>query len=403
MITIYNPTPKDVTQLDELTSFLEEEIKERPVFKELFSEDKHEEVVKCAEEFGERFSHIVWFGTGGSSLGGMSVCELDPSPKKKISFCDNIDPRTIHDILAYCTLKNSGFIFASKSGNTSETVMQLMAVIQLLEKRGLKPAHHIILISQKGDHVFSKFAKYYNLETLGHPSNIGGRFSVFSITGMFPALLSQVDGNLIRRAAASFLKDQSKLEQAAQFALWYNEQYQNGLSNYVVLPYCDRMRLFSQWLCQLWGESLGKRDAQGQRFGSLPVGRIGTVFQHSQLQLYLDGPKKEVMSVISVSEHEHDDVIESPLRSHFISDLSGHTLGQLMKAHSQATLETFKKHAIPARHIICQRYDEETLGQLLANSMLEVLAVAKLWNVDPFDQPAVEEGKILAMENLLKS
>jgi glucose-6-phosphate isomerase len=167
-----------------------------------------------------------------------------------------------------------------------------------------------------------------------------------------------------------------------------------------MFPYSDKLQKFAAWFAQLWAESLGKKNKAGDRFGSTPIQALGATDQHSQLQLYIDGPKDKFFTFIEVCDHADFPVADLGIDHLKYNDLKGRNLKDLLKAELDATHQTLSKHYLPQRLITISIVNSYYLGQLMINAVLETLYVAKIWDVNPFDQPAVEEGKILAMKFL---
>jgi glucose-6-phosphate isomerase len=167
-----------------------------------------------------------------------------------------------------------------------------------------------------------------------------------------------------------------------------------------MFPYADKLKLFSAWFVQLWGESLGKKNKSGERFGSTPIQALGATDQHSQLQLYLGGPKDKFFTFLEVGEKADLEVADLEIDHSAYVPLRKHGLKNLLKAELHATYETLRGHELPIRLITLPAINAYYLGQLMFNTVLETLAVASIWDVNPFDQPAVEEGKILALKFL---
>ena len=170
------------------------------------------------------------------------------------------------------------------------------------------------------------------------------------------------------------------------------------------MPYIDRLNTFSLWFRQLWAESLGKKDKSDKPQGITPIQALGTVDQHSQLQLYLDGPRDKLFTIITLDHKDDSFKVQLPPVGHSAVDLfQGKTMGNLMVAEQKATIDTLRRHNCPTRVIELKTLDAKTLGGLMMHYMLETLAMAHLLNVNPFDQPAVEEGKILTHQYLVKA
>lgn len=341
---------------------------------------------------GFQFEDILILGTGGSSLGGQALYALSTQTKPRLHFMDNIDPFTFDAIFKKVDLKKTGVIAISKSGSTVETLMQLLICIERFAKEGLKD--HFLCITEPTDNPLRKIAQSQNWPCYEHPSTVGGRYSCFSIVGLLPAILAGLDVSSFRKGAQDVLRQHLTEEcppalKGAALAVHLQKNHQKTLS--VMFPYSDQLQLFSLWYCQLWAESLGKEGK-----GTTPISALGTVDQHSQLQLYLDGPKDKFFTIIAPSWTGKGDKVSLPL----IPEFTGKTMGDLFAAEQKATYETLVRNECPTRLITIDHIDERTLGSLMMHFMIETILTSYLLNVNAFDQPAVEEGKCLAREYL---
>ena len=347
----------------------------------------------------QRFSHIIHLGTGGSSLGPQSLYAMVDAPQKTFTFLDNIDPCGIYQRLKNVDLTKSGVLAVSKSGNTAETLVQLATIKKLYEASGLDINDYLVVITQTDGNALHTFAKQNNVIVVPHHKQIGGRFAVFAEVGELPGILMGIDMQQFRSGAKSAIdslkkeKDNYPPIQAAQYLA-------ESKLNPVVFPYSDKLKLFSAWFAQLWGESLGKKNQQGTRFGSTPLQALGATDQHSQLQLYIDGPKDKFFTFLEVTTHKKYEVSDLEIDHPSYNPLRRHSLDKLLKAELDATFTTLKKHELPLRLITVPKVDAYHLGQLMMNAVIETLHVAKIWDINPFDQPAVEEGKILTLQFL---
>ena len=227
------------------------------------------------------------------------------------------------------------------------------------------------------------------MHVLAHDPDVGGRFAVLTAVGLLPAAIAGLDIRALRRGAQSVVDNMD--DAAAGAALQYTFMQKNYPMT-VMLPYSERLAGFAAWWRQCWAESLGK---QGK--GSTPVPAVGVTDQHSQLQLWLDGPKDKWFTMI-VCERAGSGarITGGP------DYLRGKTLGDVMEAEQKATLETLIRNHCPVRLFRLKSLKEEQMGALLMHCMLEIILTAALLGIDPFGQPAVEEGKKLAREYLLK-
>ncbi len=383
-----------------------------PLLQQIQSDDFLADLTPLAKHF-QAFEDVLILGTGGSSLGGQTLLALRKPHHKspRFHFLDNIDPSTFHSLFSTLSFEKTGVIAISKSGNTSETLMQLLICLQQglssLPKSSLKD--HFLIISEPRDNGIRRLAKAYALPCLDHPTDIGGRFAVFTVVGMLPAMIANIDVKAIRFGARQILSvslatQESRNCQPLQGALAHLALAKKGVTQTVLMPYIDRLNTFTLWFRQLWAESLGKKSKDNKGQGITPLQALGTVDQHSQLQLYLDGPRDKLFTIMTMDHGKDSFKMNLPSVGHPAVDLfQGKTMGDLMMAEQQATIDTLRRHQCPTRVIHLKALDEKTLGGLMMYYMLETLAMAHLMGVNPFDQPAVEEGKILTQHYLAQS
>lgn len=336
----------------------------------------------------EKFDTILILGTGGSSLGGQAIYALSPQKKPRLHFLDNIDPQTFSSLFQEIDPRKTGVLAVSKSGSTVETLMQLLTCLQHLT------TDHFVVITEPTDNPLRRLAQKKGWPCLDHPTDVGGRFSCFSLVGLIPLILSGLDPYAFREGAQKVLQQHLKDEtppalEAAATAV-YLEKYE-GKTLSIMMPYSDQLNLLSSWYCQLWAESLGKEGK-----GTTPIRALGTVDQHSQLQLYLDGPKDKFLTLLAPSWKGKGEKIHSS----FLPEFEGKTMGDLFDAELKATYKTLVDHKCPIRLITLDRIDEHTLGALMMHFMIETILASYLLGVNAFDQPAVEAGKRLAREYL---
>ncbi len=364
------------------------------------------QIEPLAHHLQQNFKDIVILGTGGSSLGGQTLLALRDryisENETKLHFINNIDPVTFSNYLEHLDLKQTSFIVISKSGSTAETLTQFLIALKVIKDKLTENAiknHFLVICEPNPETPISKLAKKYHIPRRDHPTDIGGRFSCFSIVGLLPALIGNLSTQSLLQGAQTVIDHTRSETLSAPFlgAAWNVALSQKrGICNTVMLPYVDKLVPFSEWFCQLWAESLGK---QGN--GTTPIRALGTVDQHSQLQLYLDGPKDKMFTVITTSPTCDTEPVPSDL-AHEIgaSYLAGCTMGKLLQAQAQATIETLSRHDCPTRILHIPKLNETTLGALLMHFILETMMAAKLMGVNAFDQPAVEESKRLTREYL---
>ena len=363
-----------------------------------------------AERFA-RFEHVIVLGTGGSSLGGQTLVALKDqgfgpqNGRPKLWFMDNVDPATFTELVARLPLARTGLIVISKSGTTAETLTQFLTLLPEFEASVGKArlAEHVIAITEPSDNALGRLAGRIGCPILDHDPKVGGRFSVLSLVGLLPAMIAGLDVGAVREGAASVLDpvlqagDANDLAPAVGAALSIGLARERGIGTTVLMPYCDRLGYFGFWYRQLWAESLGKGGN-----GTTPVRAMGTVDQHSQLQLYLGGAPDKMFTVLILDTAGKGKPIApaSLGGDKALAYLENQSLGDLLLAEAEATAVTLVKNGRPARIMRIATLDERVMGALMMHYMLETMFAAHLLGVDAFDQPAVEEGKILTRQYL---
>jgi glucose-6-phosphate isomerase len=362
---------------------------------------------------------LVFFGTGGSSLGGQTLAQLGgwgipgddgnggQRERPRTRFYDNLDPRTLERALASMDLATTRFVVVSKSGNTPETLVQLIAAIEAVRAAGLgsRVPDLFLGLTEPGSAATNglrDLCEALSIPTLPHEPKIGGRFSCLTNVGLLPALARNLDVEALRDGAGSVVKALLDARAPQYFApavgaaVGIGLAEERGVKVSVMLPYSDRLSRFAAWYVQLWGESLGKNGE-----GTTPVAALGPVDQHSQLQLYLDGTPQHFITVVRENCAGSGPRVAPDLAKIAHAEyLSGHTAGDLVAAQQKAIPEALLAAGRPMRTIDLERLDERALGALLMHFMLETVLAGHLLGVDPFDQPAVESGKIITRRYL---
>jgi glucose-6-phosphate isomerase len=372
----------------------------------------------AAARLREGASDIVFLGTGGSSLGGQTVAQLADwgvpglglmREGPRVHFMDNLDPLTFGAFLERLPLETARFVAVSKSGGTGETLMQTIAVLTALEAKGLRAkAGQMFLglsepLKQGGKNALRALLEPEGVTFLDHHTGVGGRYSVLTNVGLLPAALLGLDIGAIRAGAADalapVLTDAGPRDVPAALGAAVNVAAAlEGRQVAVLMAYTDRLERFCKWWVQLWAESLGK-DGKGTQ----PVGALGPVDQHSQQQLYLAGPSDKLFTVVTTDVGGKGPTMDADLSARAGEPgFAGRTIGDLVKAQGRAMIETFAKNGRPVRHIHAPAIDARTMGGLLMHFMLETILAGYALGVDPFDQPAVEEAKILAKRYLVE-
>ncbi|HWU27235.1 MAG TPA: hypothetical protein VN154_12625, partial [Rhizomicrobium sp.] len=369
--------------------------------------DDVEQARAAADKWGTNTSDVAVLGIGGSSLGGQALAELIPFGSQRsarVIFFDNADPFTFEAALSSFDLRSTRFIAISKSGGTAETLSQTLAAAAAIEAAGGGKylAQHFIAVTEPKGSALKSFADSIGCPVLAHPLGVGGRYSVLTMVGVLPALLLGLDVIAMREGAASVVDQLLSANSAADVpactgaALHHAQAAAGKLTETVLWSYSDRLKTFGPWWRQLWAESLGKNG-----MGTTPVAALGPVDQHSQLQLFLDGPGNALHTVVTTDTQNKGPCIPSERAQMLgLSYLSGKHIGDLIAAEARATAETLARRGRPVRRIHVPKIDERALGALFMHFMLETIVMGRLMGVDPFDQPAVEEGKVLARRYL---
>jgi glucose-6-phosphate isomerase len=349
------------------------------------------------------FATVAVLGIGGSSLGGQALTALRKVSKPTVEFHDNPDPFSWAKALKRFDLKKTHFIAISKSGGTAETLMQVLTAADALEKTGVKSLKkHFTVITEPHQSALADFADSIGAVKLDHPTGVGGRYSVLTMVGALPGLTMGLNFKQLRAGAQAALdqvlnaKSSADAPAAVGAALHYALSQQGKLATTILWPYADDLAVFGGWWRQLWAESLGK-DGQG----STPVSVLGPVDQHSQLQLFRDGPGTALFTLMSVTTKGKGPAAPRARANALgLKYLAGKKLGDLVDAEARATAQTLFKNGRPVRQIHLAKVDEFHTGALMMHFMLETIVMGKLMGVDPFDQPGVEEGKVLARQYL---
>jgi len=377
-----------------------------------------ETIRDTARQLADRAGDIVILGTGGSSLGGQTLAQLagfavpgvgSLRPPPRLHFIDNLDAHTYAELLARLPHATTRFVAISKSGGTAETLMQTIAALSALKDAGLQTRIPDLFLgisepakSGKKNGLRDLLGKF-RVPMLDHDPGVGGRYSALTNVGLLPAAMLGLDVGAIREGAGLALAPVLSKKPAAQVpaalgaALSIALAESKGKSISVLLAYCDRLQRLTHWYVQLWAESLGKEGK-----GTTPLAALGPVDQHSQLQLFIAGPRDKLFTIVTVGATGQGPRIDGELaKLAGEPGFSGKTIGDLVAAEGRATAETLVKNGCPVRTIHIDRLDEESLGELMMHFMLETIIAAHLLGIDAFDQPAVEEGKVLAKKYLI--
>lgn len=371
------------------------------------------EVIKTAESIRNQFEAFVVLGIGGSALGPLAVQtalnhlhynELTPEKRNgpRIYVLDNVDPERVYALFDIIDPKKTVFNVISKSGSTSETMSQFMIVVQMLkEQLGSDYPQNIIATTDNAKGNLIKLAREEGYRTFIIPAGVGGRFSELSPVGLLPAAVGGIDIKELL-AGAGYMDKRCDGEDvfnnpAYMLAVLQYLAMQRGKNISVMMPYTDSLRFFADWYAQLWAESLGKRlDLEGNEVfvGQTPVKALGTTDQHSQVQLYTEGPFDKVVTFLSVGRYRKSlRIPEIFMDIPSLAFLGGRTMEELITAEQLATEYALMKAGRLNNTITLPEVNAFTVGQLI--QLLEIMTAfaGELLNINAFDQPGVEEGK----------
>ena len=331
-----------------------------------------------------KYRNIVVIGMGGSILGTKSIYSfLKKRIKKEVFFFDNLDLNLSLKYKKIKNLKNSCFIIVSKSGDTLETITNLGTIFSenLLKNK-------LIIITEITDNALMAIANKYNAEIIEHKEFIVGRYSVLSETGMFPAALMGL--NLMKfKNLKRLINNKNFISSLIQNVASIHTLNSKKINNSVILNYDSSLNDLGYWYQQLVAESLGK---QGK--GINPILSFGPKDHHSLLQLYLDGPKDKFFTFFNSSKRENKLKVARGIIPNNMGFLINKNLEFIINAQCNATKNIFKLKKIPFRQITFNKKNEDELGEIFTFFVLETILLSRLMNINPFDQPAVEQVKI---------
>lgn len=355
------------------------------------------EVELLRSEINNRYDTIAIVGIGGSTLGTKAIDRLlrPGTPNaKKIVYLENSDPISILHEIGQIDKTRTLFIVISKSGGTVEALSIFKRLIVTFDL-ALENSEKIIIVSDEGS-ILSQFADEYHLRRFIIPANVGGRFSVLSAVGVVPLTLAGFDTLSLLHGAQEFLTRfwARKEEHLLQKASYYVEHAEKMPIN-VFFAYSDAFEEFGKWIVQLWGESLGKRNRRGERVGLTPISLIGSVDQHSFLQLIIEGPLNKSVTFMHINHSEESLMIpELSLKYLEKSDfVNGVSFNDLINAQCQATLQSVVQSGVSVDEIAWDKLDEASVGEMILYYELLTSLSGALLEINTYDQPGVELGK----------
>jgi len=375
-------------------------------------------VKKLVRQLKPSTENLVVLGIGGSALGNIALqAALNPvtwnlMPGKirggpRIFVLDNVDPHLVGQTLEEVRRSDPKFKrtiinVVSKSGETAETAAQFIITRDLLKKAlGKNYAQHIVAVTDPAKGTMRSICDAEGYATLPVPDGVGGRFSVLSPVGLFSAAMCGINIDQLLDGAAAMdarcSETNPRKNPAAIIAFLLMELARRGKVNHVMMPYSNALYLLADWYRQLWAESLGKRhDKDGKEVfaGATPIKALGTTDQHSQVQLYREGPNDKVFCLVEVERFQRDVKIPKGLNVENLKYLQGSTLGELLIAEKRATEFALLESQRPNFTIRFPAISPHSVGQFIQLWEVVTAYAGLMLNIDAYDQPAVETGKV---------
>lgn len=386
-------------------------------YRDLPYNSKYADSVKqVAAQFEENCENLVVLGIGGSALGNIAVqTALNPymynlddrqrNGRPRLFVLDNVDPAQFASFAEWLgdKLDKTVINVVSKSGRTAETASQFLTVKQIFEEKlgrgSLKK--HFIATTDANEGTLRKIADDEGLATLEVPDGVGGRFSVLSPVGLLSAVMCGVDidgllagaRSMDQRVATAELRKNPALINAAINWHYYNR----GKNISVMMPYSYALKDMSDWYRQLWAESLGKtKDINGNDVfvGPTPVRALGATDQHSQVQLYREGPNDKLFTFLQVKDFGNDVIIgDAPASAPELGYLAGSSMAKLLNSEKIATEYALLHDKRPCMTVLFDKVDAHTIGQFIYLFEVTTSIMGRLFGINTYDQPAVELGK----------
>jgi len=367
-----------------------------------------QELVSSTKIVFEKYKNkknFIQIGIGGSSLGPEMLIKAIKRTDVNFYFLNNIDTDYTVDLLNQIDFKDSLFYVVSKSGGTAETMAQMAIVTNKLIEQGVSESNlsdYFVFCTDPVESSLKTLGEELNIDMLSVPSNVGGRFSVLTPVGLLPALFAGIDIEALTKSGYDFALNFIDSEQLIKTTQTVLSLHSQGVDETVLMPYSSKLRELSFWFVQLWAESLGKKKGS-ERIGLTPIPSYGATDQHSQMQLFMEGPINKLMFMVHVENCEHELKLSNNFNHSKLQKLNKFNLKNLMDAEFFGTLKALDEQGVPFIHMGIDKISEKSLAEIVL--FFEVLtAISGLsLEIDPFDQPGVEAGKIYSFEWLDKS
>lgn len=385
-----------------------------PGFLRILETNEAPDEVSKVRRWIQKFDTVVVIGIGGSALGnlalhnslkGFSWNDMTNSQregKARVFVLDNVDPESFKVLTDKIDFKNTLFNVISKSGTTVETMANYIVIRDMLERKELNPEDHLLFTTDPSRGVLREIADKEDIRTLSIPEDVGGRFSVLTQVGLLSASAEGIDINSLYKGAKKAVRKYMSYENPGEnplviAALIFNEAIKRNKNISVMMAYSERLYYFADWYRQLWAESLGKRcDLNGKEvnMGQTPVKALGAVDQHSQIQLYNEGPKDKIITFLKVDKFCNDIKIPGPEKIpeelHYLGDSNFSTL---INRELEGTAKSLTSNGVQNMTVIFDEINEELIGDFIVFYELLTATMGKIMNIDPYNQPGVELGK----------
>ncbi len=360
----------------------------------------------CKSKKPEKIKNIVILGVGGSSLGvkaiDLMLSHTSNRNDKNLIFLENVDPVEITQKSKDLNLHDSLFIVTSKSGSTIETTSILKFLLDKFELSfdDKRFCDHFVFITDENSPL-DKWAKDFDITTFYIPQNVGGRFSVLSAVGLLPLGLVGYDIKALLEGAKSLKESffNQNEDELLKKAIVYTQNAKTIPIN-VLFSYSSSLKYFNDWLVQLWAESLGKIDYDGERVGLTPVGLVGAIDQHSFLQLIIQGVKNKSVTMIKVKNFQNDLKIPDIKLPNLdkVDFINNHTFNELLNAQCDASMQSIIEQGVRVDLIEIDSLSEQSAGYMIYYYELLTSLCGVLLNINTYDQPGVEQGKVILKE-----
>ncbi len=363
-----------------------EEIKQgkRPAFSCVLNMDTWEQAKAHAAKLKD-FDHILWLGMGGSTLGAQVLTKILTPSAKRIIYLDNSDPFTLQQTLKTVNLDKTALVCVSKSGGTTETLLTACLVLEAMNEKSISPHGKFFAITEEKESPLTTLCESVMGLRIPHDPKVGGRFSIFSIVGLMALAIEGGNQEFLGLAKAeleAFIKSPETHHTYKTAEMLHNSH----LTNYILMPYGDRLKTLGDWFVQLWAESLGKEGK-----GLWPSVARGASDQHACLQMMMDGVNSSFITLMREDTRNSKSSLSKPwaetLKSPLLNNLD---MGDLLYYQAEGTFEALKN---ADRKIRMLETSPENFGKTLMSFMLETLCMSAFMGIDPWDQPAVEDAK----------